>query len=279
MNRCIVLMCSGLVLICNGCAFTQGNRDKLNLTNEPHVKQLSIQSHDDKKIAYDLYERDHDRLIVIAPGFYNSKQTILFQEMAMSLNVEYDVLIIDFRGHGKSRGLFTWTKTEFKDLQNLIKSYRPKYQKIGLIGFSLGAATSIIAESQENNVDSLIIVSAPSDFDKIDFHFWRFGFFENLNYNFFGDGHKGKGVRPGWPWSHKIKPIDVIDRVDIPKLFVHGSDDWLIRPWHTEKLYDKALERKELKLVPGGSHAEYLFKNDKVATINIFRDWFARTLN
>lgn len=278
MNRFIKYFCSVIVVCSSGCSVCSSGFQQASIVNEVSVQQLSTQSYDHKEIAYDLYQGDHGGLIVLAPGFYNSKQTVLFKEMAIALNADYDVLIMDFRGHGKSRGLFTWTATEFRDLQTLLRLYRPQYDQIGLIGFSLGAATSVIAESRENYVDSLILVSAPSDFRKIDFQFWRMGFFENLSYNFFGDGRKGKGVRPGWPWCEKIRPIDVIDQINIPKLFVHGADDWLIRPWHTEKLYAKAVGQKQLLLIPGGSHAEYLYRNEKDETIHIYKNWFAQTL-
>ena len=276
MKKRLCILTLSILFIC-GCTLVNRLDTKEDLVNE-NVIRSSIINVENQEVSYDLYSREHREVIIIAPGFYNSKQTVLFKDMAEQLNDEYDVILFDFRGHGKSQGVFTFTAKEYQDMNRLIELAAKKYEKVGVIGFSLGAATSIITASNTNLIDSLIAVSPPSDFWKIDYQFWRLGFFENLTYSFFGDGRKGKSIRPGWPWHKKIKPIDVVHQIEAPVLFVHGQKNWLIRPWHSEKLFEKALGHKRLEIIRGGSHAEYLFRNDKDGTIKLFKDWFAQTL-
>src|SRR4029079_19104721 len=107
-----------------------------------------------------------------------------------------------FRGHGQSRGFFTWTAKEHLDLEAVVDLIRPKYHKVGVIAFSLGAAIAINTIGETAPVDSLIAVSAPSSFWRIDYQVWRMGIKENIIYNLFQEGRIGKGVRPGWLW-HK----------------------------------------------------------------------------
>jgi len=233
---------------------------------------------DNKKITYDHYKQDHEKVIILAHGFFNSKQTVLFQEMALGLNDEYDVIVMDFRGHGKSDGPFHWTAKEHQDLEAILAYARQDYQDIGVIGFSLGAATSLITASRTDQIDSLIAVSAPTHFRKINYHVWRLGFFENLFYNISREGRIGKGVKPGRPWLKKIKPIDIVDDINIPVLYLHGKKDWLVRPKHSEKLFEKSPQNKEILLIENGTHAEYLFRSDKEGTIKIFKDWFNKTM-
>ena len=61
----------------------------------------SVITEDHEKIRYDLYPAGFKKIVVIAHGFFNSKDSVLLQELGQELNKTYDVLIMDFRGHGK----------------------------------------------------------------------------------------------------------------------------------------------------------------------------------
>jgi len=231
------------------------------------------------KIAYDRYSQGHERVLILAHGFFNSKKAVLFAQMAQSLVKEFDVLVMDFRGHGASEGFFDWTAKECQDLEALIQYAVIHYKKIGVIGLSLGAAVSLITASYSDQMESLIVVSAPTQFDKIDFHFWKMGIMENIVYNIFQEGRIGKGVRPGKLWLKKTKPIDVVDKIKIPVLFLQGDRDWLVQPWHGVKLYNKMTSsHKKLETIQNGTHAEYLFRSHPKHTVKIFSDWFKKTL-
>ncbi|MGE0268963.1 MAG: alpha/beta hydrolase [Candidatus Omnitrophota bacterium] len=265
-------------LFVSGCVVSSNARGTGNKDDQRMISS-TVLTQDNKEIHYDLYAQGHKRVIILAHGFYNSKKAVLFKEMAEMLSDEYDVIVFDFRGHGKSKGLFTWTVKEYQDLQAILDYAHTKYEKIGVIGFSLGAASSIIAASRTDRIDSLIAVSPPSDFNKIDYQVWRMGVMENVVYNVFQEGRIGKGVKPGWPWLRKIKPIDVIDQIGIPVLFVHGKKDWLIQPWHSQRLFEKAKGTKSIELLEEGTHAEYIFRRNKEETVSIFKEWFRRSLN
>jgi len=257
-----------------GLAFAEGDKE----VKDENVESGYVLTEDNKKITYDHYKQDHEKVIILAHGFFNSKQTVLFQEMALGLNDEYDIIVMDFRGHGKSDGLFHWTAKEYQDLEAILDYARLDYQDIGVIGFSLGAATSLISASRTDQIDSLIAVSTPTQFRKINYHVWRLGFFENIFYNLSREGRIGKGVKPGRPWLKKIKPIDIVDQIKIPVLYLHGKKDWLVRPKNSEKLFEKSPQNKEILLIENGTHAEYLFRRDREGTTKIFKDWFSKTL-
>ena len=274
-----IIMLKGTLLIYSLFMATAGTYSKAMPVNPTgQVTSGFVMTSDKKKIAYDHYEADHGKVIILAHGFYNSKQAVLFREMARSLIDEYDVIVMDFRGHGKSEGFFDWTAREYRDLEAVLEYAQPKYEKIGVVGFSLGAASSLITASRSEAIDSLIAVSPPARFSQIDGHFWEMGVQENIFYNLFEDGRIGKGVRPGFLWFEKIHPIDIVDQISNPVLFVHGTKDWLIKPWHSEQLFEKSAGHNELMLIEDGTHAEYLFRNDREGTIKIFKDWFKKTL-
>lgn len=243
------------------------------------VKTHSIRTIDNKRIQLDQYLAGHSQVIILAHGFYNSKKAVLFKEMAAGLLEDSDVIVFDFRGHGQSSGLFTWTVNEHRDLQAVLDFAERNYERIGVIGFSLGAAISLLTAARDSRIHSLIAVSPPYDFNHINYQFWKMGVMENIVYNVFQEGRTGKGIRPGWPWHKKTKPIDVVDRIHIPILFVHGEKDWLIVPEHSRQLFRKATKPKELVVIKGATHAEYIFRGDKEGTLKLFKKWFRKTLD
>ncbi len=234
---------------------------------------------DQHKVHYDQYQSNHKKVIVVAHGFFNSKQAILLKQLGESLSNEYDVILFDFRGHGLSQGFFYWTAKEYLDLLAIIEFASKSYERIGLIGFSLGAATSIIAASKTMSINSIISISAPVEFAKIDYRFWELDVKNDLFYNLFGEGKHGKGVRPGPFWLRKEKPLEIVKKARIPIFYIHGDRDWIIRHWHSEELYKNTAAFKRLSIIKNGPHAEYLFREHKNEMLRLIREWFNETLS
>lgn len=241
-------------------------------------KSLTVETTDKNKICFDHYDSGHSKVVVIAPGFFNSKQAVPMKDLAGALVDEYDVIVMDFRGHGKSSGLFYWTSKEYLDLQSVLEYAHQKYERIGVIGFSLGAATGIITASKTDLMDSFISVSAPTELNKIEYHFWELNAESDIFYNVWGEGRLGKGIKPGPWWLGKGKPIDCVGKIKIPVLYIHGDSDWLIKTWHSEELYKKTNSKKRLCFIKNGPHAEYLIIKNKDETIRLIKKWFEETL-
>ena len=234
---------------------------------------------DHHRICYDHYRNSHDQVIVIAHGFYNSKDAYLLKELGRAIGENYDVIIMDFRGHGKSKGLFYWTTKEYLDLKTILQYAHEQYSKVGVIGFSLGAATSIITAAKTDLIDSLVSVSAPTEFGQIEFHFWKLDIENDIIYSLIKEGRIGKGVRPGPFWMQKEKPINLVPKIVAPVFYIHGDADWLIKPWHSQALYEKTLGKKKIAIIKNGPHAEYLIRKNKEETVRLIKDWFQVTLN
>ena len=233
---------------------------------------------DQHKVYYDQYRSDHKKVVIIAHGFFNSKQAILLKQLGESLNSEYDVILFDFRGHGESKGLFYWTAKEYLDLLAVVEFAGKGYERIGLIGFSLGAATSIIAASKTILINSIISISAPAEFAKIDYRFWELDLKNDLFYNLFGEGNHGKGVRPGPFWHKKESPLEIVKKTGVPIFYIHGDADWVIRHSHSEDLYQNTVAFKRLSIIKNGPHAEHLFREHKDEMLRLIREWFHETL-
>lgn len=239
----------------------------------------TLLTQDNCNIDYRHYQAGHDKMIIIAHGFYNSKDAELLQGLAKDLLEEYDVFMFDFRGHGKSSGEYSWLSKEDRDLNAVLDYLKGKYKKTGLLAFSMGASVGINVLAKRGGVDSLICISAPSDFSKIDYNFWNLDLKEDLFYTLFtSEGRKGRGFRPGPFWLKKEKPIDNVAKLSIPILYIHGEKDWVVKPWHSKALYDKTNSSKKLVMIKNGPHAEYLMKNSKKEFVDEIRKWFEQTL-
>jgi pimeloyl-ACP methyl ester carboxylesterase len=234
---------------------------------------------DGKRIAFAHIKGGFSKVIIIAHGFYNNKDTFIFRGIAEAFSKEYDVIVFDFRGHGKSGDVFTWTAYEQKDLRAIVSYAKENhYAKIGVIGFSFGAAIALIEASWHQNIDSVIAVSPMADLGRIDYHFWEKDMWKDLMLNL-GLKGRGKGIRPGSPSLEKVRPVDIVDRISpTPVLFLHGEKDWLIKPAHSKRLFEMAKEPKSLVIIKDGGHAERMFDVFPEQFMKICLDRFRETL-
>ncbi|MDD5655285.1 MAG: alpha/beta fold hydrolase [Candidatus Omnitrophica bacterium] len=248
-------------------------------TNTPTIVCGTLTTVDHQKISFQHFKNGAPAVIIIAHGYYNSKQCLVLRQLAQALGGEYDIFMFDFRGHGKSGGIFTWTSREGNDLRAVLDFIAPLYSKVGLIAFSMGASISINLLANDKRVDSFICVSAPSDMSRIDYRFWELNWKGDLVYTLFNSkGRIGKGVRPGPFWLAKERAIDNIGKITIPVMFIHGSRDWVIRPWHSQALYDKTQSKKRLAIIKNGPHAEYLMRDYPGQFVAEAKNWFHDTL-
>ena len=80
------------------------------------IEERILKIRDGERIALDYHRCGSKKVVVLAHGFYNNKDAFLFKNIAKKLAEYYDVISFDFRGHGKTSGLFSWTSDEPNDL-------------------------------------------------------------------------------------------------------------------------------------------------------------------
>lgn len=238
------------------------------------MKQLFATTADNVKIAFNLYQTGHKNVVIICPGWFMTKDSKAFSKLAEDLSEYYDVISMDFRGHGKSGGFYTFTAKELLDLDAVIEFAQKNYDKINLIGFSLGGAAVLIYGAQNSNISRIIAVSPPCDFNKIENKMWHPNAWIPTLKKF--EPARWLSVRPSPIVRKKIKPIDIINKIEVPTLFVAGSRDVTVCPWHTKKLYEKAVCPKKLEIFETGIHAEDLFLSEPERFLNLCFDWLEK---
>jgi pimeloyl-ACP methyl ester carboxylesterase len=231
-----------------------------------------VESWDKTKIAINHFKQEgRNVVIIICHGFSMSKDAKPFLDLSNDLFELCDVISMDQRGHGDSDGTFSFSHLEHEDIKAVIDYSQQYYDRIYLIGFSLGAASCIIEAARNKNVAGLIVVSPPISFEKIENRFLDKG---ALLPGFQKFGIHTIKLRIGNIFSKKINPIDVVDKISpIPLLIIQGEKDPIIFKHHAEKLYQKAKEPKRIIIIKDGLHAEELYRQNPKDFIDLCFLW------
>lgn len=244
------------------------------------VLSCRLHARDNIEIALEHFKNGFDSLIIVCPGFFNSKKNSDIRKAIDIVSGSHDVMIFDFRGHGESGGKFTWTAKEPLDLEAVLDyAVEGGYKRIGVLGFSLGAAVSIIVAAKRPEIKSMALISTPYSFWDINYHFWEPEMFSDLKANM-DCNWEGKGAKIDHVFMDKERPIDSVGRIkDSSILFIHGAKDWVIKDYHSKKLYDSAtVYEKRLEIFNDGLHAERLIEQYPDRMKELVSEWFDRTL-
>ena len=234
---------------------------------------------DNIEISYDYYKSGFDSVVIVCPGFFNSKSNRWMCKTVSMLTSDFDVIIFDFRGHGSSGGKYTWGAKEKADVDT-VANYAVSlgYKKIGILAYSLGASAAINDAAARDDIRSMVIISCPSRFSSIDCHFWEWGMWLDLKDNIDSKWH-GKGARTENIFLKKEDPIDTIGSIkDTSMLFISGDRDWIVKPRHSVKLYDAAKVYKKIEIIKDGFHAERLIQFHYKEMKELILGWFSKTL-
>jgi fermentation-respiration switch protein FrsA (DUF1100 family) len=86
-------------------------------------------------------------------------------------------------------------------------------------------------------------------------------------------------MRPGSPALQKTRPIDIVHKISpVPVLFLHGERDWLVKPSHSQRLFDRAKDPKAMTIIEDGGHAERIFDDFPEDFMKICLNRFRETL-
>lgn len=235
------------------------------------MEEVKILTKDGIKIAINHYKNSFDSVVIIAPGWFMTKDSKSFKKMSEILSKKFDVVAMDFRGHGNSTGFYTFTRKEINDLNAVVNFSKENYKKIYLMGFSLGGALVLDYASKNEEINKVIAISAPTCFEKIENKMWKkeawLPTFQKCELK------RWLSIRPSLMFGKTVKPIEIIKNVKCPTLFIAGEKDPTVCEWHTKKLYEDAICKKKYVLFENCAHAEDLFIQEQEKFIEICTEW------
>ncbi|SDX05900.1 hypothetical protein SAMN05216391_1416 [Lachnospiraceae bacterium KHCPX20] len=216
-----------------------------------------VSGYEDYKLHVELLknQKQTGKYIILSHGYTDNRMGSL-KYVSMYMNLGFNCIIYDLRGHGENAATFTtYGIREGKDLKCIVDDTRKRYKDIsvlGLHGESLGAATTITTLQYSPAVDFVVADCGFSDI-------------ENVLKKGYRDAHVPSFLvdiadltsRLRYHYSLKeMRPIDALDDNTIPILFLHGEKDDLIPPKNSKDMAKRTKGYHEMHLISGAGHAE-----------------------
>jgi len=236
-----------------------------------------------------------DSAIILVHGFTGSRDGPggLFVKLAEELvSNNFAVLRFNFRFTSDDwSGFHRMTiKGEVSDLRVIMDEMVKRYEKIGLVGESLGGVISLL--SYDDRIKCLVLWY-PSIFIRetdLGNRFLSKEVLEELEKTGFTRGRKsdGKEYKIGRAFVEELKTLEVIpfvEKIRPPTLIIHGEQDSIVPFSQSERLFNILKEPKKLEKIEGVCYAwknkdfitDYNFKAQQKA-IKLTVEWFEKWL-
>lgn len=173
--------------------------------------------------------------VLLAHGLLDSKWTML-RLIPWLHDAGYNVMLLDFRGHGDSDKMPTTIgPEEVADVQAALDWLEAEgaVDRVAGLGMSLGAAALVNTAVQDDRLDALILDSLFAD--------WS-----DVNY---AEDYR---LPPDWLVPGVPSPEELISEVRVPVFIIHGTADILTHVDHAYRLYAAANEPKQLWINDSG---------------------------
>jgi alpha-beta hydrolase superfamily lysophospholipase len=194
--------------------------------------------------------------IVLCHGRFGSKDPDL-KYVPWLREAGYNCFLFDFRGHGRSEGDYTsFGYHERKDLLAAVELLQGKgVDRVGVIGFSLGAVVAIGAAAESEQIRTVVADGAFVELKKAlargaeERHVPRW-LIRLLGPSIFWLAGRRVGGE-----LQQAEPLRWVDRIAPRALFlIHGEEDPYASVEDVRRLYDAAGEPKELWIARGARH-------------------------
>ncbi len=214
----------------------------------------------------------NNRWAILVHG-YGRDGTFAYDYAEEYLKCGWNVLVPDLRAAGKSDGKFiTMGALESRDVFDWMKKISDENPdaKIVLHGVSMGAATVLMTAALEPK--NLVAVVEDCGYTS------AYEMFAAQLEKIFGLPEYP--VMPCADIVCKMKttvkisdaaPLEVVDKIKVPVLFIHGDEDKLVPFEMMGKLFDKTAAPKEKFVVEGAGHADAKRKNPAAYFDRVFK--------
>jgi len=258
----------------------EGNPALLGLSYE----EVSFPSVDNGLTLHGWYlpVQDSESVIIMIHGADGNRadSSIGMLEIASGL-VEhgYNVLMFDLRGHGESEGnRMSAGFYEKRDLLGAVDYVKGRgFERIGVLGFSVGAATALTGTAESDDIDAVVADSSFADLkEMMEPEFSKRTKFPKF---FLGPLLFMVKIMYGVDFN-AIKPVESVPRIEPrPILFIHGELDDTVPLEHAYRLRDASQNpESQLWVVPEAGHvrAYITHPEEYISRITAFFDGVLR---
>lgn len=246
MKHCLKLLLPFFLLLYSSCTFFYSPSKKLVTypdSTHYHIEEITFKATNGKTLHGWFLKPKNSNVIATVLQLHGNAGNISYQyQFAEPLIKEgFQVMVFDYEGYGKSQGKPSQKNVLDDAIQALhyIKQREDvKNTKLILFGQSLGGhLSSVVAAKEQHLIDALIIEGAFTGHELMAVHVGK------------------KYGAPVWLAKLLVKTkynaIDYIDKVTIPKLIIHSTEDATCPFYMGKELFDKAIVPKEFWEIKG----------------------------
>lgn len=174
-------------------------------------------------------------------------------------DIGYNILAVDLRGHGKSKGNYIGMGYhDAKDLIEWLKYIVSKDSECEILvhGVSMGAATVMIASSQEELPKNVKVIIEDCGYSSAleQFKYQLKKLFNVPSFPILNIANLIVKVKAGY-YLNEACPIECVKNSKVPMMFVHGDDDTFVPFYMLDELYEACASEKKKLIIEGASHA------------------------
>lgn len=246
---------------------------------QAEAEEVELESADGVRYgAWFLRQPGHPQVIVVSPGQRGRRQDVIGISVAL-WRKGFNVLCYSYRGMaGSEGGQPTWGAREVQELGAALAWVRRRVlgARIGLLGYSVGAAVSLLAAAGDPAIEALVLDSPYAD----------------LTRQLKERARRATGLpgavllAPVALWLRlrtgarlgEASPISVLSGLEPrPLFFIHGGADRVTDVRHSRDLYDSYRGPREIWVVQGAPHLGAYF-DDRPSYVERVAGFFGRHL-
>lgn len=201
--------------------------------------------------------------VIICHGVTENKINSM-KYATMFMKRGFNAIIYDHRRHGESGGkTSSYGHYEKFDLQAVVAELKKRKGNdiiLGIHGESMGAVTTLLYAGMLGDYADFYIADCPfSNFEEQ----IKLQMSQELplpSWTIFPIGRAFIKLRDGY-WTSEVAPIDYIQHIQKPVLFIHSEPDRYIPVEMTHALYEKKEGPKQLYIPKQGGHAQSYNEN------------------
>ena len=225
------------------------------------TRRVKIRTEDNVRIqvVHLVGETPRDKVVISCHGGGRHKDIYAAVATCEYLFQDYDVITFDFRGHRESGGVWRGDGSAGLDVKAVIDYARQQgYQRVGVVGWSLGAWAAVIAAAEFQGMDALVAAAPPpTDFRDVgltkplmDWGYKPWAFPLRVLIRF------ARGLNIGRPESFPSL-MDYVEKVaPVPLLIVCNTYDRVIGmpEGRFRELFERANEPKDFFVIDAPGH-------------------------
>jgi alpha-beta hydrolase superfamily lysophospholipase len=220
------------------------------------VRPFTVLTDDGVSVAGMRFGSPSAVAFVLGHGFCGTWRSV--EPLARKLVERGTVYALDFRGHGASTGLTTLGNLEALDVRAVVALARRECGAGALVvtvGASMGAIAVLREAADFAGSDAVVSISAPAE--------WLGQTRRARVLGMLATSRLGRemarrflSTRIDGTWMSPDAPVDLVARIRVPMVFVHGDSDRLVDPAQARLLNVAAGKRGRVRVIARYGHAE-----------------------